>query len=77
VAGSGGGAARFAARAQLSRLESALEVWRLEHGEYPRRLADLVEGGLLAARDLRQPFSEDYYYRRRAEGGFILLPRLP
>jgi hypothetical protein len=71
------GALRFAARAQLSRLEAALEVWRLEHGEYPPRLSDLLDAGLVQARDLRHPFPEDYYYRRRDGGGFILLPPLP
>ncbi len=70
-------AERFVARAQLSRLEAALEVWRLEQGEYPARLGSLVEAGLVLPRDLRHPFSEDYYYRRRSEGGFILLPPLP
>ncbi len=68
---------RFLARYQLSRLGGALEVWRLEHGEYPDRLAALVEAGLVDARDLRYPYPEDYHYRRRAEGGYVLLPPLP
>jgi Domain of unknown function (DUF4388) len=72
-----GGARRFLARYQLSRLGGALEVWRLEHGEYPDRLSALVEAGLVEAGDLRYPYPEDYHYRRRTEGGYVLLPPLP
>ncbi len=67
-------AQRFLARYQLSRLGQALEVYRLERGEYPQRLEELVQEGLAAPRDLRYPWSEGYYYRRKAEGGFVLLP---
>jgi len=70
-------ARRFLARYQLSRLGGALEVWRLEHGEYPDRLAALVEAGLVDGRDLRYPYPEDYHYRRKAGGGYVLLPPLP
>jgi hypothetical protein len=68
------GAQRFLARYQLSRLDQALEVYRLEHGAYPERLDELVADELAAPRDLRYPWSESYYYRRRAEGGYVLLP---
>jgi hypothetical protein len=67
-------AQRFLARYQVSRLDQALEVYRLEHGRYPERLDELVQAGLAAPRDLRYPWSESYYYRRKAEGGFVLLP---
>ncbi len=67
-------ARRFLARYQVSRLDEALEVYRLEHGEYPQRLDELVQVGLAAPRDLSYPWSESYYYRRKAEGGFVLLP---
>jgi hypothetical protein len=69
-------AQRWLARYQVARLEGALEVYRLERGEYPERLAPLVEGGLVSARDLRWPWSQAYYYRRGAEGRFVLLPPL-
>jgi hypothetical protein len=68
------GAQRFLARHQVARLRGALEVYRLERGEYPERLGDLVEAGLATSRDLRYPWSQDYYYRRRPEGRFVLLP---
>jgi hypothetical protein len=68
------GAQRFLARYQLARLRGSLEVYRLEHGEYPDHLGQLVEAGLASPRDLRYPWLRDYYYRRRPEGRFVLLP---
>ena len=79
--GTAGGAAlrdntaqRFLARYQLERLREALEVYRLEHGEYPDALARLVEAGLASRRDLSYPWAEAYYYRRKDGGRFVLLP---
>ena len=66
-------AQRFLARYQLERLRTALEVYRLERGEYPTALGDLLEPGLASGRDLRFPWSQEYYYRRRPEGRFVLL----
>jgi hypothetical protein len=70
-----GAAARVLAHGQLLRLESALEVYRLEHGTYPEQLDKLVEGQLVAEGDLRWPFRGPYHYRRTAQG-FVLLPPL-
>ncbi len=67
-------AQRFLARYQLERLRGALEVYRLERGEYPDALAQLVEAGLVSGRDLTYPWPEPYYYRRRPQGRFVLLP---
>ncbi len=67
-------AQRFLACTQMERLRGALEVYRLERGEYPRGLAQLVEAGLASGRDLTYPWSQEYYYRRRPEGRFVLLP---
>ncbi len=69
-----GAAQRFLGRHQLARLAGALEVYRLERGDYPESLDALVEAGLAAPRDLRYPWSDRYYYRRKVEGGFVLLP---
>jgi hypothetical protein len=63
------------ARDQVLRLESALEVYRVEHGEYPASLAALVDGQLVSARDLSYPFRDPYHYRRTPQG-FVLLPPL-
>ena len=70
-----GAISRVISRTQLVRLESALELYRTEHGEYPPALRALVEGELLGESDLRYPWKEPYYYRRTAQG-FVLLPPL-
>jgi DNA-binding transcriptional ArsR family regulator len=67
-------AQRFLARYQMERLRGALEVYRLERGEYPDALWRLVDAGLASGRDLSYPWSETYYYRRKPEGRFVLLP---
>jgi hypothetical protein len=69
-------AQRFLARYQMERLRGALEVYRLEHGEYPDALGRLVEAELASRRDLRYPWAREYHYRRRPEGRFVLLPPL-
>ena len=70
-----GAVARLLSRDQLVRLESALELYKTEHGEYPQALKQLVEGELVSDQDLRYPYRESYYYRRTAQG-FVLLPPL-
>jgi hypothetical protein len=70
-----GAAARLIARDQVLRLESALELYRVEHGEYPQTLTSLVDVELVTAHDLRYPFREPYHYRRTPQG-FVLLPPL-
>ncbi len=67
-------AQRFLARYQLERLRGALEVYRVEKGEYPERLPQLVDAGLASRRDLSYPWAQEYYYRRSPEGRFVLLP---
>ena len=70
-----GAVARVLSRDQILRLESALELYRTEHGEYPQQLSQLVEGQVLAEQDLKYPYREPYYYRRTQQG-FVLLPPL-
>jgi hypothetical protein len=70
-----GAVARLISRDQLVRLESALELYRIEHGEYPAALKALVEGELVSENDLRYPWKDPWYYRRTAQG-FVLLPPL-
>lgn len=71
----GGAVARVLSRSQLVRLESALELYRIEHGEYPGALRALVDGQLVTEKDLRYPWADPYYYRRTPQG-FVLLPPL-
>jgi hypothetical protein len=66
-------APRYLARYQLARLRGALGVFRVEKGQYPERLEELVDAGLIGERDLRHPWTQPYHYRRRPDGGFILL----
>jgi hypothetical protein len=49
--------------AGLRRIRAALAVARLERGHHPERLDDLVDEGLLHARDLTFPFEAPYAYR--------------
>jgi Domain of unknown function (DUF4388)/Type II secretion system (T2SS), protein G len=70
-----GALARLIARDQVTRLESALELYRTERGEYPQTLRSLVEGHFVTEQDLRYPWKESYYYRRTNQG-FVLLPPL-
>jgi hypothetical protein len=67
---------RFISRTQLKRIESALEVYRLEKGELPEELKALVGEGLLKEEELRYPWRESYYYKRLAAREFVLLPPL-
>jgi hypothetical protein len=67
-------AERFVSRYQVARLKGALEVYRLERGEYPTALEGLVTDGLASRRDLSYPWPSAYYYRRTSEGRFVLLP---
>jgi len=69
-------AQRFISRAQIKRIESALEVFRLEKGELPEQLNALVAAGLLKQEELRYPWGEQYYYKRLAAREFVLLPPL-
>jgi hypothetical protein len=67
---------RFLSRYDAAHLSEALEIHRLERGEYPESLSALQEVGLATREDLHGPWSEGYHYRRKAEGGFVLLPPL-
>ena len=70
-----GAVARLISRDQMARLESALELYKIERGEYPQSLRALAEAKLLSDNDLRYPWKEPYYYRRTQQG-FVLLPPL-
>ena len=74
-----GAASRLLSTDQLLRLESALELYKIEHGDYPSELRALVDAQLLVDSDLRYPYADAYYYRRTGQGaqqGFVLLPPL-
>jgi hypothetical protein len=70
-----GAVARVLSHDQLVRLESALELYKTEHGQYPESLKALTESQLVTERDLSYPYREPYFYRRTPQG-FVLLPPL-
>jgi len=61
---------------QRIRLQTALELFRLEKGRYPERLAELAEAGIVGASELHRPFDREYHYRQDG-AGYVLLPPLP
>ncbi|MGI5865615.1 MAG: DUF4388 domain-containing protein [Myxococcales bacterium] len=69
-------ARRLVGRAQLSRIEAAIAIYRLEKGICPESLEKLVEFGILSEQDLRYPWSEQYHYRRTGDDAYVLLPPL-
>lgn len=64
----------FAARHQIARLRSAIEIYKLEHFAMPASLEVMVADGYLSENDRRYPWAEDYYYRVGNEGSYLLLP---
>jgi hypothetical protein len=70
-----GAVSRVLAQGQMVRLESALELYRAEHGEYPQVLRALVDGQVVTEQDLHYPWREAWHYRRTPQG-FVLLPPL-
>lgn len=69
-------AKRLVARAQLSRIEAAVAVSTLSHGEPPEKLEELVESGILSEGDLRYPWGEPYHYRKSGKASYVLLSPL-
>lgn len=64
------------ANAQKSRISSAIEIYRLIHGELPKNLDDLVSEGLLRPGDERYPFETRYGYSLQGEESYLLLQPL-
>src|SRR5690606_33601382 len=55
---------RYLSDAQQVRIRAALDVYRLEQGQLPDGLEQLVEVGLLGESDLQYPWTDRYHYRR-------------
>jgi hypothetical protein len=62
---------RFLAQSRLQALRRAVEIYRLQHGDYPPDLRAMVAVGLLSDSDVRFPYRRPYFYRR--EGGKVLI----
>ncbi|MGC3996185.1 MAG: DUF4388 domain-containing protein [Anaeromyxobacter sp.] len=67
---------RLLARHRVERFRTALEIYRVERGEYPETLDALVKAGISAPDDVRFPWVSEYHYRRQPDGRFVLLPPL-
>lgn len=68
---------RVVSRQQISRIASALSVYRAEKNELPDRLELLVTAGLLRPDDTRYPWRSEYFYRKNdSPVGYVLLPPL-
>jgi hypothetical protein len=59
---------------ELERIGAALAVYRLEKGTFPEKLDELRASGLLGERDLRYPYHDPYFYRRKSAHAYVLLP---
>jgi hypothetical protein len=70
-----GASRRVQAEEQQARLQSALELYRLAHGEYPDGLSRLADDRLLDVAELSFPFDAEYHYRRDGDV-YVLLPPL-
>lgn len=68
-----GGPDKALSISRMTRLRSALDVYRLRHGRYPEALDALVSDRLLGEPELRFPFDSPYHYRR-TDTGYLLLP---
>jgi hypothetical protein len=59
---------------ELQRISAALAVYRLEKGTFPEKLEELSAAKLLSERDLRYPYRYPYFYRRKSDRAYVLLP---
>ena len=65
---------QFRTEAHVDRLGRVVEVYRLDAGEYPESLDQLVDAQLLEEEDLTYPDYMAPYHYRRTTASFILLP---
>jgi hypothetical protein len=59
---------------QIRRIQTSLEVYRLEVGRYPDTLDELASGNLLCDKDLRFPWRNAHFYERRDDHYQLLRP---
>ncbi|MBW1811530.1 MAG: DUF4388 domain-containing protein [Deltaproteobacteria bacterium] len=58
----------------LSKIQNALEVYRLENGQYPEDLEELVKAGMLNKTSLSFPWHNPRVYQRRDLGYILMRP---
>ena len=65
----------YLGKTQWARIKSSLEVYRLENGNYPESLDELVDKKLLKPKELSYPWKERYYYQREGDDYLLLEPK--
>lgn len=73
-AGGGERLRRHASLARLERIESAVQVFYLDAGSFPRTLTVLTQNGYLTPADLQDPWGRSYHYEL-SPGGYRLVGR--
>lgn len=61
-------------RAHIQRIHEAIQIYRLQKGNFPDGLATLVSEGLLVEEDLRFPWQRPYHYSHNGSGYQLLRP---
>jgi hypothetical protein len=59
---------------EQQRIRHALEIYRFEHGKWPRSLEALESEGLLPREALASENGRPYYYANRGDGAWLLAP---
>ncbi len=65
----------YLGKTQWARIKSSLEIYRLENGNYPESLDELVNKKLLKQEELSYPWKERYYYQREGDDYLLLEPK--
>jgi hypothetical protein len=59
---------------EKQRIRHALEIYRFDHGDWPRNLEALESDGLLPREALASENGRPYYYANRGDGAWLLAP---
>ncbi|UCD84676.1 MAG: DUF4388 domain-containing protein [Deltaproteobacteria bacterium] len=65
----------YLGKSQWERIKYSLEIYRLENGNYPESLEELVNKKLLKPKELSYPWNERYYYQREGDDYLLLEPK--
>lgn len=65
---------RRLAEGQLRLIQRALELFRVQHGFYPKSLQALVDAQLVTPKTIHFPFERPYFYRVNGEAYTLLRP---
>jgi hypothetical protein len=60
---------------QQIKLANALEIYKLENGNYPAKLKSLVDKHILDGKDLTFPYGNEYYYSVQDDTYILIAPK--